>query len=220
MKEFTSWNTVFAFLIVFIIGYSSLALPEPYILALKGNQKRELYILLIHLGVLIASIIAFIFFILVKKQSIKGYLNLQRFELKDFLFWVGLLVVANVIIHISFQQYSPARIFDQQIQYTSFMLYSIKLFIFIIGTSVSEEVAYSGFLFRSFEERNKIWLAILISIILRILTHNQGIQMLISVIIAGGIIGLSRWHTKSLYVPILLHILHNLYYSQQFSFIF
>lgn len=76
----------------------------------------------------------------------------------------------------------------------------------------AEELIFRGWLFNVLEERWGMAIAITLSGVGWALLHYTYTWAVISVIAVDGLLlGIARWRTGSVYVPIVMHVLYNFY---------
>ena len=77
---------------------------------------------------------------------------------------------------------------------------------------IAEELIFRGWLFGMLEKRVGVGLTILLTAVGWALLHYSYSWLVILVIVVDGILlGLARWRTRSVYGPMAMHALYNLY---------
>lgn len=77
---------------------------------------------------------------------------------------------------------------------------------------IAEELVFRGYLFGQLKERAGIAATIAITSLGWALLHVDYSWWVIAIIAVDGLmLGLARWRTGSVYVPIVMHVLYNLY---------
>jgi membrane protease YdiL (CAAX protease family) len=77
---------------------------------------------------------------------------------------------------------------------------------------VAEELVFRGWFFGLLEKRLGTFITVVVTAVGWALLHYSYTWAVILVIVVDGILlGIARWRTKSVYVPIVMHALYNFY---------
>ena len=143
-----------------------------------------------------------------KGWTVKKYLGLNIPKFKLVLFWcviVVLIFVAETIIEYYFQ------IPDCNEEWKGMQYFPFAVISTTILTPIIEEIFFRGFIFRRIWN-SKLGLigAIIIPSLIWTFCHWRYPLIIKMMLFASGILfGIARIHTKSIYTPIIMHILWN-----------
>ncbi len=152
-------------------------------------------------------------FIIIRKQlTIKEYLGLYRPRIRPFLAFMGLMIIAMIIMEM------VAAMFEIETPEFMTKVYSstenLPLLWIAVGIAAPffEEILFRGFLLeglrRSFMGTTG---AILFSSASWALIHMQyGLFEIVSIFLIGILLSIAKLKTNSLYVPIAMHMLMNM----------
>lgn len=76
---------------------------------------------------------------------------------------------------------------------------------------IAEELIFRGWLFHLVEKRFGPMPAIALTAIGWTVLHSYGWAVLVVIVVDGVLLGMARWRTGSVYVPIAMHALYNFY---------
>ena len=146
-----------------------------------------------------------------KEYTVTDYLGLKRAGLGQYLRWIlltfifiGVMEVIQYSLKISCSDWMQ-KIYNSANHFTLFVL------VIVLLMPILEELVFRGFLFKGFESRLDAFPTIALTAILWAMGHIQyeSYFFIVSICIFGIILGVARWKTKSVYVPIALHVLNN-----------
>jgi uncharacterized protein len=144
--------------------------------------------------------------------SFTEYLGLKRFRLKSLLLWlaivVGILVLSEVIRNILHRPPNESQLH----LYATAVWPPLFWIAVIIFAPVFEETMFRGFLFEGFRRSpvGPVLTVILMSAVWASLHVPADYFDLVTVFVVGIALGTARLKTKSLWVPLSLHMLWNL----------
>lgn len=143
--------------------------------------------------------------------SIQEYLSLRWVGIVEFLKW-NLAMVGFILLFDGL-----SRFFNQSSDFLTEVLQPPQalplLYVAVaIAAPISEELLFRGFMFRGIQDsRLGRSGAVLIPAFLWAIIHLQYNLYFIGVIFCMGILlGIARWRTHSIYIPISMHALNNL----------
>ncbi|MBA3898996.1 MAG: CPBP family intramembrane metalloprotease [Bacteroidetes bacterium] len=154
--------------------------------------------------------IGFVFLIL-KLKSITHYLDLNIPKLKPSLFWIGLAGIYAIsfeVISIYFDVFKS----DFALQITNSTDSKLMLFLAVgLFAPIFEEVFFRGFLFKSIENsRFGPNGAVIITSVLFVIIHTQyNFYIMAALLPLALILAFAKLKTKSLFIPIIIHVLNN-----------
>ena len=163
---------------------------------------------------LIGSLCVF-FLVWVKKNgpSLQGYLGLKNARVRDYLFWLGILFVFSITAGLLGQALGES---EKSSQFAMGLFKSgdhfwLLVIAVCIAAPIFEELLIRGFflegLRHSFVGTTG---AVLVSSLLWTIMHTQYAWFNLMLLgIMGILLGTAKIMTRSLYVPIFLHIVHN-----------
>ncbi len=144
-------------------------------------------------------------------STLKEYLNLQWPGNKKVLLWVGIMLLVSTLLEllVSTSESFQTDFMIDVYQSTSFMPL-LYLSVGIIGP-IFEEFFFRGFLFKGIEQSKLGGIgAVIITTIIFVGIHLQyEWEILLLLLPTGALLGFARLYTKSLWVPIILHIVNN-----------
>ena len=152
-------------------------------------------------------------FIKIKKgYPTARYLRLKSFKFRYLLGWIAILVIYIVAGEIASEyfDFSESEAFMRAIYLSSDHLWLLYLSVGV-AAPVFEEIFFRGFMFRGLirsplKGHGTVW----VTTILFTVIHTQYEPgVLLFVFGAGLILGYARLYTRSLYVPVILHIINN-----------
>lgn len=176
-----------------------------------GNSGLFLSIVTIVSGFIIVGLS--ILFASLSKIPVNEYLCLRKANLKQYCFWLIILIIFGSLHSILKQLLDRPAIPQEMLDiYNSAGFVPLLLFSIVIISPITEEVFFRGFLFTSFKySKAGIVGAVILTSFLWTVGH-QGYDLvdLIGVFLGGVLLCLARIKTQSLYVPLAMHFLMNL----------
>ncbi len=155
-----------------------------------------------------------ILFIKLKRGlSLKQYLALNKVRIKTVLFWLIFIFVFVVLLSMGMLSLGLRHALDWLHQVWSTAEYPfLLLFSVIFVAPLNEEIIYRGVLFKGFlKTRLGVVGTILLTSALWAAVHFQyGFADLCVIFLGGLVLGMARYKTKSLYTPLLMHIVWNI----------
>lgn len=153
-----------------------------------------------------------------KGPTIARYLGLKAIALRTMLFWLGIItlfaLLAELLAHLAGWPFMPD--FMVAAYATAYFppLFWIAL---IVAAPLFEEVFFRGFLFEGFQHsrvgpQGAVFLTALAWTILHV--QYSGYE-LVTVFVLGVIFGIARWKTQSIFSPLAMHSLFNLFAMAQ-----
>ncbi|MEM7172692.1 MAG: type II CAAX endopeptidase family protein [Pseudomonadota bacterium] len=154
-----------------------------------------------------------------KNIKIADYLALKSFSLKALLFWVGILILFNLIIVLlsyAIQFQDMADLYWPLLDETRNRY--IFLFAALVCAPVFEEAFFRGFLYRGLaESKMGVPGAIVLSSFVWSIIHLQyNLDILLIIFFLGVLFGLIRFHSGSVSLTMVLHAIHS---AWSFAFI-
>lgn len=163
------------------------------------------------LGGVGGSLAICLFIYLKKNHDFNDYLALRMPSGIDLLKWVGIFIVfiflAEFLTRFIDDFESP---FMDRIMETSTKPYMLILGVGVIAP-IFEELLFRGFFYKGLaESKLGSHIAIIITSILFAIIHMQyNLAIILMIIPMALILGYSRYYTKSIWTPIVLHVLNN-----------
>jgi membrane protease YdiL (CAAX protease family) len=148
-----------------------------------------------------------------KNITVREYLCLRWPGWKHLIVWALVLLLYNSVSTLVSWLVDRPIISDFMVKtYTTAGFKPILWFGFIIMTPFYEEIFFRGFVFKGFEHSKlgPVGAVIIISLVWSALHIQFDYFGLIDVFVGGLLLGCARWRSKSLYVPIFMHVLQNL----------
>lgn len=146
-----------------------------------------------------------------KKLSLADDIGLRapvwKFAIVFLILWIGLIALEEFVT-----AGMPGTAINYWQSYPPLILFLRILAIGILGP-IAEELAFRGLLMRVLSRtRLGVAGAIVITAAIWSLIHLQYAPILLTIIFIDGLtLGLARHYTKSLYIPIAMHVLGNLF---------
>lgn len=143
--------------------------------------------------------------------SVKDYLLLNPIKLLDILKWLAVMVLVIItmeLVNIGLDREVPDFMNDVYESTDNFILLWIAV---IIGAPIFEEFLFRGFLFEGLRHSNVGLIgAVLITASSWAIIHVQyGWFEIVTIFLIGIILAIAKYKTKSLYIPIAMHMLMN-----------
>ena len=158
----------------------------------------------------------------IKRHSIlKDYLALNLPSLKTTIYWVAAFLIFMVISDFIRSNLSQDVVPEVSVK----MYYSTDPILLawigiVLAAPIFEEIFFRGFLHKAFSKSylKPIGATFLISFLWAIIHLQYDLIDMTVIFAAGLLIGFSRTHSKSLYIPILLHMINNLLSTIQIEY--
>ena len=153
-----------------------------------------------------------------KGPTIPEYLGLKAIGPRTMLFWLGIVtlfaLLAELLAHLAGWPFMPDLMVDAYATAYFPPLFWIAL---IVAAPLFEEVFFRGFLFEGFQRSRvgPIGAVFLTALVWTILHVQYGAYELSAIFALGVIFGLARWKTQSIYPPLAMHSLFNLFAMAQ-----
>jgi len=146
--------------------------------------------------------------------SVKRYLGFNAIAPRTMLTWLGILtlfaLIADALAHLLGRPLIPDFMVDA---YATAYFPPLFWFAIIVAAPLFEEVFFRGFLFEGFQHSKLGPLgAVMLTSLAWTILHVQYGAYELSIIFAIGIVfGLARFQTRSIYPPLAMHALFNLF---------
>jgi len=153
-----------------------------------------------------------------KGPAIASYLGLKAIAPRTMLLWLGILtlfaLLAELLAHLLGRPFMPDFMVDAYSTAYFAPLFWIAL---IVAAPLFEEVFFRGFLFEGFQHSRlgPMGAVLLTSLAWTILHVQYGAYELSTIFALGVIFGVARLQTKSIYPPLAMHSLFNLFAMAQ-----
>jgi hypothetical protein len=153
-----------------------------------------------------------------KGPTIARYLGLKAMGPRTMLFWLGIVTLfalfAELLAHLAGWPFMPDFMIEAYATAYFPPLFWIAL---IVAAPLFEEVFFRGFLFEGFQRSRvgPIGAVFLTALVWTILHVQYGAYELSAIFALGIIFGLARWKTQSIYPPLAMHSLFNLFAMAQ-----
>ena len=153
-----------------------------------------------------------------KGPAIACYLGLKAMAPRTMLIWLGIVtlfaLIAELLAFLSGRSFMPDFMIDA---YTTAYFPPLFWIALIVAAPLFEEVFFRGFLFEGFQHsrlgpRGAVFLT---SVAWTILHVQYGVYELGTIFALGVIFGIARWKTQSIYPPLAMHSLFNLFAMAQ-----
>ncbi len=220
------WGTLFFgmfILIAFLIGQ---LLPLIFYMIVKGMESFDtlvasfitdsfLLFLSVMGGMLLAVPVALGVAKLKKGSILKDYFSLNGFKWKTLGFWMLLLIVLQIATGYLIEALGEKDIpnFMMNLEYPTLMAKILLLVAVVVGAPVFEEVFFRGFLLKGFSNTFMgTHGAVLLTSALWAVIHIQyEVVYLIDIFVIGVVFAYARLRTNSLFIPMIMHSLINLW---------
>ena len=220
------WGTLFFgmfILIAFLIGQ---LLPLIFYMIVKGMESFDtlvasfitdsfLLFLSVMGGMLLAMPVALGVAKLKKGSILKDYFSLNGFKWKTLGFWMLLLIVLQIATGYLIEALGEKDIpnFMMNLEYPTLMAKILLLVAVVVGAPVFEEVFFRGFLLKGFSNTFMgTHGAVLLTSALWAVIHIQyEVVYLIDIFVIGVVFAYARLRTNSLFIPMIMHSLINLW---------
>jgi membrane protease YdiL (CAAX protease family) len=153
-----------------------------------------------------------------KGPTIARYLGLKAIALRTMLFWLGIVtlfaLLAELLAHLAGWPFMPDFMIEA---YTTSYFLPLFWIALIAAAPLFEEVFFRGFLFEGFQHsRVGPGGAVFLTALAWTVLHVQyGGYELGTIFALGVIFGIARWKTQSIYPPLAMHSLFNLFAMAQ-----
>jgi membrane protease YdiL (CAAX protease family) len=156
-----------------------------------------------------------------KGPTIPEYLGLKAIGPRLLLFWLGIVtlfaLLAELLAHLAGWPFMPDFMVEAYATAYFPPLFWIAL---IVAAPLFEEVFFRGFLFEGFQHsrvgaRGAVFFTSLAWTILHV---QYGGYELATIFVLGVIFGIARWKSQSIYPPLVMHSLFNLFAMAQLVF--
>ncbi len=179
---------------------------------LYGLQQHGDVVSWVAIGSGILGTLLVLLFIRFKRGSkIKNYLALRLPSLKQLGLWIGALILLSFAIEFlttNTEEFETSFMLDVYMSNTNVVI--LILGVGIIGP-IFEELLFRGFMYEGIARKMGGQAAVLLTSILFTLIHLQySWSVLLLLFPLGLLLGYSRMYSKSLAVPITLHIINNI----------
>jgi len=165
---------------------------------------------LMHLGISACLIVVVLVVCKVRKWPVKETLALRLPTIRSLTFWILVFVVFAAVeeLFANWMGMGGVNQWDYPI-----LVSVVRAFGIVILAPLGEEMVFRGLLFKRISEtRLGIYGAILIPALIFAGVHIQySIAAIAFIFVDGVFFGLARNYSKSLWVPVILHSLGNLY---------
>lgn len=204
-----------AFLMTFVLSNFSMIVFAG-ILVVIGHfiLHKDMYDLVVPYEKLFSAVLSIIIlFVVVKYSRVRFRLNIRKIHI-DIHILISVVLLSLFTLYVN-QTY--CAFLDFNFACNSF-LYGFEksicdsLHIYIIAPIV-EEILFRGIIQRRFMKQYSVFNSILFSSILFALFHGQIFrypEYFIGYLFAGIILGLVYYKTKSIFYPLIMHLIHNL----------
>ena len=156
-----------------------------------------------------------------KGPTVTKYLGLKAIGLPTMLFWLGIItlfaLLAELLAHLAGWPYMSDFMVEA---YTTSYFPPLFWIALIVVAPLFEEVFFRGFLFEGFQHsRVGPGGAVFLTALAWTILHVQyGGYELGTIFALGVIFGIARWKTQSIYPPLAMHSLFNLFALAQLVF--
>jgi membrane protease YdiL (CAAX protease family) len=150
--------------------------------------------------------------------TIARYLGLKAIALRTMLFWLGIVtlfaLLAELLAHLLGRSFMPDFMVDA---YTTAYFAPLFWIALVVAAPLFEEVFFRGFLFEGLlhSKRGPLGAVFLTSLAWTILHVQYGAYELGTIFALGVIFGVARLKTQSIYPPLAMHSLFNLFAMAQ-----
>lgn len=147
-----------------------------------------------------------------KTLSIKDYLAFRSAKVWEWIFWT--IVCFATVFGVGYL-FQLAGAPEQEQWMVDIWKSAGTSILFLIGViivaPIGEEWLFRGFLFKGWKESVGPWAAIILSAVAWAAIHLQySVWALAHLFIFGIVLGVARWKTKSILIPIWMHFVNNL----------
>ncbi len=149
-----------------------------------------------------------------KGPTIQEYLGLKAIRPRTMLIWLAIITLfalfADVLAVLLGRAFIPDFMIDA---YRTAYYAPLFWFALIVATPLFEELFFRGFLFEGFQRSRlrPIGAVFLTSLAWAILHVQYGAYELSTIFTLGIIFGVARWRTQSIFPPLAMHALFNLF---------
>lgn len=169
---------------------------------------------------ILASLLILFFISRKKLLSIQNYLNFHIPATKQLLQWLAVMVLIIIIMEVIntlFDRATPDFITQLHANTNNFVLLWIAI---IIGAPIFEELLFRGFIFEGLLHSpvGLIGATLIPAASWAIIHFQYGWYEIITIFLIGIILSIAKYITKSLYIPIAMHMLMNLTASVMMEF--
>jgi len=138
------------------------------------------------------------------------YLGMQRAGLSHYVVWplamVAFLFVTEGLYHVFGIETAEWMVNI----YTSARCMPCLLFVIVIVGPLFEEIVFRGFLYKGVSESiGHFWAVLLITLVWTVMHVQYNIYHMLAALGLGLLLGLARWKSGSVYVPIVMHVVNN-----------
>ncbi len=156
-----------------------------------------------------------------KGMQVSDYLALRRPNVRQLLIWLGVLV-GFMIVSDSLTLIIGRPIVHESMvtAYETSVLPPLLFFVIIVCAPLSEEILFRGFLFKGWKSSpiGPVGATILTSLLWAIIHVQYDWYGITTIFVGGLMLGAARIHTRSIWVPILMHAVMNIVASGQLLF--
>lgn len=179
------------------------------------SNVQQFYIQNINIFIVLASFFALFFYwaiFRIKKRSLKNHINLEKISWKV----IGLCSLLGIAISIFLSSFlmltSVHEFFPEHSQALETIIGQRKFLITLLSVGifipVFEEILFRGLIFNELRNSTNLFFAVIIQSLIFGIVHVNTLQVLYT--FAGGIIlALIYIRVKSIWAPILIHVLWN-----------
>ncbi len=157
--------------------------------------------------------LVFLFAYLRKKMPLQEYLNLYKPKVSDVFLWSSIVILLGVCYDTITDLSGTSIVPEYMIQaYKTAHFLPLLWFAVVIAAPMSEEFFFRGFLLKGLEysKIGVVWGIVITSFLWAILHTQYNIFQVVSIFIGGLFLGWARITTRSIYVPVIMHLIINL----------
>lgn len=150
-----------------------------------------------------------------KSSLLKDYFALNGFKFKTLGFWILVFIVLQVATGFLIEGLGAKDIpdFMMNLEYPTLMEKILLVIAVVVAAPIVEEVVFRGFLLKGFSQTFMgMHGAVLVTSALWAVIHMQyEVAYLIAIFVVGLVFGYARLLTNSIYIPMIMHALMNLF---------
>ena len=146
--------------------------------------------------------------------SVKRYLGLNTVAPRTLLMWLGILTIFALSSDVFTRLLGRPIVPEFMVQiYETASFVPLLWVAFIVSAPLFEEVFFRGFLFKGFQhsQLGPIGTILLTSLAWTVLHPQYGAYELGTIFVLGILFGIARLQTRSIYPPLAMHALFNLF---------
>ncbi len=153
-----------------------------------------------------------LFAFLRKGIGVRDYLAIQRFSGRQLLTWLGALVCFMIVSDGLTLLIGRPIVDESMVQaYTTSVFPALLLFAVIVCASLAEECFFRGFLFKGLVHSwmGPVGAAVAASLLWSVLHSQYDLYGITSIFVGGLLLGAARIRTKSILMPMIMHVAMN-----------